>query len=240
MVVNDAGENVCNLVTAHFDDLNAVYIAHETNQGAGAARNTGLAHAKGKYIAFLDDDDILYTAHLGRLVDFLEANPDHVAAYSVGIITFLKEGAPWHSGIMTYHAPDKQVLLAMNYLPLTTLLYRREAIDRIGPWDAEEWHVEDWDYNIRLFWEGGGKVGWLPDLVTSEQFVNVEGGHRSQTYDWDDAKSTVSKIFQRYAHYATPETRALQEAQVKHMWEAGAPKCASYKEIVPDAVERPT
>jgi len=39
------------------NDNRLVYIEHEKNQGACAARNTGIKHSQGKYVAFLDDDD---------------------------------------------------------------------------------------------------------------------------------------------------------------------------------------
>lgn len=49
---------------------------HQENQGAYGARNTGLDHATGKYIAFYDSDDLWLPHHLQDCVDGLEANPD--------------------------------------------------------------------------------------------------------------------------------------------------------------------
>jgi glycosyltransferase involved in cell wall biosynthesis len=51
------------------------YIRQE-NQGAYAARNTGLDHASGNYIAFFDSDDIWLPHHLKDCVEALAANPD--------------------------------------------------------------------------------------------------------------------------------------------------------------------
>ena len=43
-----------------YNNKNIKYIKHDKNRNGSAARNTGLANATGKYITFVDDDDILY------------------------------------------------------------------------------------------------------------------------------------------------------------------------------------
>lgn len=53
----------------------ASYIRHERNMGACAARNTGIAHAAGTYVAFLDDDDEWLPAKIERQLCVFEANP---------------------------------------------------------------------------------------------------------------------------------------------------------------------
>ncbi len=54
------------------DKFSAVeYICHDKNKGLAAARNTGLVHSTGKYIAFLDDDDIWMPNRLKRQVEKL-------------------------------------------------------------------------------------------------------------------------------------------------------------------------
>lgn len=47
-------------------------VEHETNIGAGGARNTGISLAKGKYLAFLDADDVWHPTKLERQVDFMD------------------------------------------------------------------------------------------------------------------------------------------------------------------------
>jgi len=45
------------LLSILYKDKKFIYIAHETNRGGSAARNTGVANCNGTYVCFLDDDD---------------------------------------------------------------------------------------------------------------------------------------------------------------------------------------
>src|SRR5262245_582888 len=58
-----------------------VHYVWQENQGAYAARNTGLNRLRGKYVAFYDSDDIWLPHHLGDCVDALDGNPDVDWAY---------------------------------------------------------------------------------------------------------------------------------------------------------------
>ena len=58
-------------------DTRVKYIKLKTNSGAGIARNTAIKSAKGKYIAFLDSDDIWHPEKLRMQIGFMEANNHH-------------------------------------------------------------------------------------------------------------------------------------------------------------------
>ncbi|ELY44546.1 glycosyltransferase family 2 protein [Natronorubrum sulfidifaciens] len=72
VVVDDGSTDETGSVLASYDDPRVRPVVHATNQGANVARNTGLEHAGGEYVAFLDSDDVWHPEKLERQLECLE------------------------------------------------------------------------------------------------------------------------------------------------------------------------
>jgi glycosyltransferase involved in cell wall biosynthesis len=73
---SDSTAQIVNSYGAH------VHLVMQTNQGAAAARNTGVAHSTGHYLAFLDADDLWIPHKLSTMVSALRENPSASLAFS--------------------------------------------------------------------------------------------------------------------------------------------------------------
>ena len=81
IIVDDCSQDNTREVIRGFKDPRIQVIRHETNRRSAAARNTGIAHARGEYITFLDDDDECTPTRLADQVSVLDANPNVGVVY---------------------------------------------------------------------------------------------------------------------------------------------------------------
>lgn len=154
VIVNDGGEDVEDVVRGLCEDIPISYIAHENNMGRSAAANTGLKAAKGAYINFLDDDDILYPHHIETLITWISLKRVNVAYSSILSVYF--DEPPY----LTEHckkdemvhniAFDPDRLLFQNYIPLMSVMFRKENLKKTGVFDEALNVFEDWDLWIRM------------------------------------------------------------------------------------------
>jgi glycosyltransferase involved in cell wall biosynthesis len=84
VVVDDGSTDDPGRTAAEFVDPRIVLVRQE-NRGGGAARNTGIEWARGRYIAFLDSDDRYLPHHLAAMRGLLEHSP-HTAGYARVIV----------------------------------------------------------------------------------------------------------------------------------------------------------
>jgi len=74
IIVDDCSNDNTDEVVASFDDKRIKYIKNEKNSGAAVSRNRALREAKGKWIAFLDSDDLWLPEKLEKQIAFMESN----------------------------------------------------------------------------------------------------------------------------------------------------------------------
>ncbi|RFA28010.1 hypothetical protein CAI21_13930 [Alkalilimnicola ehrlichii] len=127
LVVNDASKDGTAELIADFArrDRRVVALRHDENRGAYAARNTGLQQATGKYITTHDSDDWSHPQKLELQVQALEARSD-----IVGVLT------SWARVEPSLHFGRWRAESGLVHRNLSSFMFRRDAIERVGAWDG--------------------------------------------------------------------------------------------------------
>ncbi|GIU18124.1 MULTISPECIES: glycosyltransferase [unclassified Shewanella] len=76
LLINDCSPDNSLSICKQFNDPRIKIIEHEQNQGLAAARNTGIRHAIGQYVAFIDSDDMWHREKLQQHVTHLDQAPE--------------------------------------------------------------------------------------------------------------------------------------------------------------------
>lgn len=217
IVVNDGGCDVDYVIEAAAENINIKYICHDNNKGVSAARNTGIRNAQGKYITYLDDDDMLYPPHIKILVDFLETTKYHVAyvdAYRVlqekresEYITIAKE---------IYYSQDfnRDYFLVASYIAVQTIMHEKACIENVGYFDESLTTHEDLDMWIRL--SHNYEFAHIPK-VTSE-FKEKNDGISGTSCDKLGRLTNLELLYKRYSEWASPQIRYLQRRVLQRMY----------------------
>ena len=154
IVVDDGSTDDTPAVLARY--AGRVRVLRQPNRGLAAARNAGLAAARGTYVAFLDADDVMAPTKLAAQLEMLERSPTIGWTYcDVLIETVATRTTVTASERFGYAAraldgwlfPE---LIHGNFIPAIAPMIRRTALDAAGGFDERLTALEDWDMWLRL------------------------------------------------------------------------------------------
>jgi glycosyltransferase involved in cell wall biosynthesis len=174
-------------------------LIEQRNAGVCAARNRGLAEARGRAVIFLDQDDIWHPLMLARELAVLDADPERVAAvcpyhhWRPGSVVGGESGAypdpasVWGAERPCELDPDftgwvyHQFLFDCWALTSATLL-RRDAVQALGGFDVNLPFSEDWDLWLRLSRRGTFALLNWPSVLYRHHAV--QGSREVRDRDW--------------------------------------------------------
>lgn len=125
IIVDDCSTDNTDEIVKGFDDDRIRYFKNETNSGAAISRNRALREAKGKWIAFLDSDDLWLPQKLEKQIDFMKKN-DYKFTYTDYKIQLNGKWLPY-----IYTGPNivtKRKLYNYCYFSTITVMYDREFV----------------------------------------------------------------------------------------------------------------
>ena len=158
-------------------DLIAAYpvaqYLHQKNQGVSAARNRGIAHARGSLITFLDSDDLWLPHKLSAEVHLLEERHDVPVVYSDEI--WIRSGRrvnpkkkhQKYSGMIFEHC------LPLCIISPSSVMIRREILEAVGVFDESLPVCEDYDLWLRI-------SAYYPIGFIEKPLIVKRGGHGDQ------------------------------------------------------------
>jgi glycosyltransferase involved in cell wall biosynthesis len=226
----------------------------QQNRGASAARNAGIDHARGRYIAFLDCDDRFLPHHLADLLPLLEEG-DEVVAYGQvladrgGGRNFLKPPR----AIARHERVDRYLMCDRGFIQTSSVALRRSLAEKVR-YREDVKFGDDTDFALRLSLEGArfimaDRPGTIwADRQAQDRLSQVRGNIGSLTWLADLRPHISPRAFSGYmgwhaakSIWPTSRSRAIRYYLGALLRGAYGPRLAGavlMQIILPDAVYR--
>jgi glycosyltransferase involved in cell wall biosynthesis len=197
IVVDDGStDNTASQVAALANNDDRIIYVHQSNKGVSAARNAGMALAKGEIVQFLDADDLLSSNKLHAHVEHFRCNPSTDISYSK--FRYFSDENPgklysnyklssvteWSKPVTGEGNSTFPAFIKKNNLPIQAAMFRRDFLKRVGEFDLGMHALEDWDFLLRCILRGALMAGVTEP--TAMTLIRVHPGSATRNIAFSD------------------------------------------------------
>jgi len=164
--------------TDHTSDIldsyrNDIIVLSQKKKGVSAARNRGIAEASGKFIAFLDSDDLWLSQKLSVQMDFFNQTPDALICQTEEV--WIRNGLRVNPK-KRHKKPSGMIFepsLELCLVSPSAVMIQRRLLDRVGGFDETLPACEDYDLWLRISCR-------FPIHLIDAPLIVKRGGHKDQ------------------------------------------------------------
>lgn len=195
-----------------------VRLITQENQGVCVARNTGIAHAGGEYVAFLDSDDLWEPTKLEKQVRCFEDNP------ALGLVhtwlALIDEQGNLTGRVLASNAEGDvwEQLVQKNTVACSSTMVRRCCFEELGGFDSNLRVAEDWDMWIRI-------ANRYPLALIKEPLVRYRQRTNSKSKNYPSRLQDFHRIIEKAFQSAPLEFLHLKNRSYGHVNLCIAWKC---------------
>lgn len=191
------------------ESITPMIIRHNENNGASAARNSGIQSANGNYIAFLDDDDKWLPQKIEKQISDLEQSDATFSYCWVRRVGPNGEHRATHTP-RTERNPTKRLFTGNFTGTTSTIVVTNDLCQRVGGFDQSLPRWNDWDFALRASqytdfsltseilvhqfnWNGNQLSDDLEKLQTAQsRFINK---HQCLAKEYDMERRFISRMY---------------------------------------------
>jgi glycosyltransferase involved in cell wall biosynthesis len=235
IVVDDASTDDTPDVVRSIDDPRVRYIRMPQNRRAAAARNAGIAQAKGSLIAFNDDDDLWLVKKLELQVAAMADAPADVGLNLGGYIRVWPGRADYVGGPFYFRALDfsRGFIGEFSLIATPGWLVRKKVLERAGGFDERMRAWDDWELAARL-WRMC-RFTHVDEPVFVQDRTRPMGGGM-----WDNAANYANDyrlIIERHAAYWAGRHRAHHRYKIARIALREAPDAPETRALLAQTVK---
>lgn len=245
IIVDDCSTDNTTELLASIADPRLRVIRHEQNRGAAAARNTGLAAARGSLIAFQDSDDEWCISMLERHMERRsELGPDYAVSYCAKVVHGRDDHGNFGPRYAAYvPSADRKVVegdvldeVFQNAIASTqTIVVTKRLLEEVGGFDETLRVGVDWELSVRL--ARRSKFAFIQDPLVMTRLMDDSITHRRL-----DSVHTIQVVMNKHRDLLdrSDQIHAAKEFQIARVYQRSGEYRKALPHLVSSIAKQPT